>query len=517
MDQNNLRFGQFCLNLRKRKLYRDGLDVALGSKAFDILCVLVSAQGKVVSKDELMAQVWPGLVVEENNIQVHVSALRKVLDEGTDNRSCVVTVPGRGYRLPGLRSDAVPTRRTTDSQQDPINPGAMAGASVAVLPFTNMSGDPEQEYFADGIVEDILTGLSRIDWLIVIARNSSFVYRGKAVDVKQVGQELGSRYVLEGSVRKASNRVRVTAQLIDAQTGTQLWGDRYDRLLDDIFAVQDDITMSVLGAIEPNLRRFEIDRVKYKRPASLDAYDLVLRALPLLYNAMVTGADAAIPLLEKALEIEPDYPLAHSLLARCFHFRFSRGGLQEKDRATSIRHARAAMFGSDDATTLAIAGLVIWFDEHDVATATDLFERALVISNSNVVALCNSAFVLAWMGNTELAIERAHRALRLSPLDTWNAYLAIAIAQFHAKQYDAALAAARRAVESNPKFSVPYILLAVALVRLGCLDDAKVQAQQVLALDPTFTIQRWFVTVGVCPAVFDPIAQAWREMGLLGG
>jgi tetratricopeptide (TPR) repeat protein len=205
---------------------------------------------------------------------------------------------------------------------------------------------------------------------------------------------------------------------------------------------------------------------------------------------------------------------AHALLARCFHFRFSRGGLNEKDRATAIYHARAAMIGSDDATTLAIAGLVIWFDEHDVATAFDLFDRALAISDSNVVALGNSAFVFAWMGRTELAIERAQRALRLSPFDTLNAYLAIAIAQFHAKRYDEARDAARRAVEANPDFSVPHILLAVSLVRVGRPDDARAEAQRVAALDPTFTMPRWSVTVGVAPSVFEPVAEAWRDIGI---
>jgi TolB-like protein len=509
VDRNQVSLGPFRLDLGQRTLSRDGTQIKLGSRAIEILCALASAEGKVVTKDELMARVWPGLVVQENILPVHVSALRKVLEQGTE-QSFVVTVPGRGYRLLGLQSPPQTEQRVIDER-----PGlSVPGTSIAVLPFTNMSGDPEQEYFADGIVEDIITGLSRIKWLFVIARNSTFIYRGKAVDLKQAGRELGCRYVLEGSVRKAENRVRLSAQLIEAQTGTHLWTERYDRLLDDIFAVQDEITMSVIGAIEPSLRKIEIERVKRKRPDSLDAYDLVLRALPFVHNAMVAGADAAIPLLQRALELEPDYAGAHALLARCFHFRFSRGGLNEKDRATAIYHARAAMIGSDDATTLAIAGLVIWFDEHDVATAFDLFDRALAISDSNVVALGNSAFVFAWMGRTELAIERAQRALRLSPFDTLNAYLAIAIAQFHAKRYDEARDAARRAVEANPDFSVPHILLAVSLVRVGRPDDARAEAQRVAALDPTFTMPRWSVTVGVAPSVFEPVAEAWRDIGI---
>jgi TolB-like protein/Tfp pilus assembly protein PilF len=511
MGEQEVSFGRFRLDLGQRVLFCDGAPIRLGGRALDILCVLAGAKGEVVSKDDLMAQVWHGLVVEENNIQVHISALRKTLDQGKDGHSHVVTVPGRGYRLVGLPPRPAVDPSGTDAEPGPTVPGTW----VAVLPFQNMSGDPEQEYFADGIVEDIITGLARIKWLLVIARNSTFIYKNRAVDVKQVGRELGVRYMLEGSVRKAGNRVRITAQLIEAQTGIHLWAERYDRLLDDIFAVQDEITMSVIGAIEPNLRRVEMARVKRKRPDNLDAYDLVLRALPFVAHAMTDGAVAAIPLLEKALELDPGYAGAHAHLARCFHFRFSRGGLSEQDRAASIRHARAAIIGGgDDATTLAIAGLVIWFDEHDVATAFELFDRALAISNSNVAALANSSFAIAWMGRSDLAIERAQRALRLSPYDTAVPYMAIAIARFQAEQYEEARDAARRAVESNPKFSVPYVLHAVALARLGQIAEAKVAAQQARALDPTFTMRRWSATVGLVPAVFSPFADAWREMGM---
>src|SRR5437879_7620481 len=327
MDRDEVGFGPFRLDLGERRLTYQGAPVRLGGRALDVLCVLAAAKGDVVSKDHLLDTVWSGLVVEENNIQVHISALRKELDRRTDGESVVVTVPGRGYRLMGLESPSA-ANRLESAQQAP----AVRGTSVAVLPFQNMSGDPEQEYFADGIVEDIITGLSRINWLFVIARNSSFFYKGKAVDLKQIGRELGVRYLMEGSVRKAGERVRITAQLIETQTGAHLWAERYDRLLDDIFAVQDEITMSVIGAIEPNLRKAEIERVKRKRPDNLDAYDLVLRALPFLRTRMVDGANAAIPLLRQALDLEPDYAGAHAPLDHCFHFRFSRGGLNEADR-----------------------------------------------------------------------------------------------------------------------------------------------------------------------------------------
>jgi TolB-like protein len=507
MDSRSIRFGPFCLDLTRRELSCGGEPVRLGSRALDILCVLTEADGEIVSKNAILSRVWPGLVVEENNIHVHISALRRELAQRDIGQSYIITVPGLGYRLAGLR-DSPSTRQPSDLPTK---------ASLAVLPFQNLSGDIEQEYFADGVVDDITTGLSRLKWLAVIARNSSFVYKGKAIDVKQAGRELGASYVLVGSVRKAGQRVRVNAQLIDAETGVHLWAERYDRLLGDIFALQDDIAISVIGAIEPSVRQAEIDRVRRKRPDSVEAYDLALQALPFVYNMMPESAAPAVPLLNKALELEPSYATAHALLAWCYHFRFSRGGAHEEDRKAAVYHARAAVTGgSDDATTLAIAGVVIWFDQHDVATAFDLFDRALALSNSNVVALRNSAVALAWMGKTKLAVDRAQLALRLSPFDSMNyvAYNALAAAAFHEQRYEDARVAAGRGIESNPGFSVPHLYLTAALVELGRLEEAQAEVRQVMALDPTFSIRRFSVTVGIAPDVFGPFAAAWCKAGL---
>ncbi|MCK1284243.1 winged helix-turn-helix domain-containing protein [Bradyrhizobium sp. 44] len=224
MDQDQVSFGPFHFDLSDSKLSFQGAPIALSSRALNILRVLALAKGNVVSKDRLLDAVWPGLAVEENNIQVHISALRKELDRRTDGESFIITMPGRGYRLVGLE------RPPETDQSEMGGPAGLVipGASIAVLPFQNMSGDPEQEYFADGIVEDIITGLSRIKWLFVIARNSSFVHKGKAVDLKQIGHDLGVRYLVEGSVRKAGDRVRITVQLIDAKTGNAR-GDRLTR------------------------------------------------------------------------------------------------------------------------------------------------------------------------------------------------------------------------------------------------------------------------------------------------
>lgn len=235
--------------------------------------------------------------------------------------------------------------------------------SIAVLPFTNMSGDAEQDYFTDGMVDDIITGLSRINWLFVIARNSMFTYKGRAVDVKQVGRDLGVRYVLEGSVRKLADRVRITGQLIDASTGAHVWADRYDRSSEDIFTLQDEVALSVVGAIAPSLRRAEIDRVKRKRPDSLDAYDLVLQAQSDVDSGMPERVARALALLERSIAIEPDYALAHGNAAMCHPCLFLRAGLQERNRAASIRHARTAIIhGQDDALALTLAGFSMGMD-----------------------------------------------------------------------------------------------------------------------------------------------------------
>jgi adenylate cyclase len=260
--------------------------------------------------------------------------------------------------------------------------------SIAVLPFENMSAESEQEYFADGIVEDIITGLSRIRWLFVIARNSSFTYKGQAVDVKRVGRELGVRYVLGGSVRKLGKRVRITTQLVEAETGMHVWAERYDRSLDDVFALQDEITLSTVGAIEPSLRAAEIERVKRKRPENLDAYDLVLRALPNVGTGMPEEARIAVPLLERALALEPGYGLAHGCLAWCLEVLFVRDGLDPEIAAAAVHHAHAAItHGRDDATALGMAGFVISLVEHDRPTAIEAFESALALSPSCSIAL----------------------------------------------------------------------------------------------------------------------------------
>ena len=256
MDSDEITFGHFRLDLRRRELSRDGETIRLHVHAIGILCELATARGEVVSKDELMSRLWPGRIVEEGNLHVHISALRKALGGHGEGHSYIVTVPGRGYRLATSWPSAplpLPEPSFPPSLPLPDKP------SIAVMPFANLSGDPEQEYFADGMVEEIITALSRFKWLFVIARNSSFTFKGKGVDIKEVGRRLGVRYVLEGSVRKASGKVRIIGQLIDAVTGAHIWADRFERDLTDVFALQDEVTVAVVSAIQPKPLQTEIE------------------------------------------------------------------------------------------------------------------------------------------------------------------------------------------------------------------------------------------------------------------
>jgi len=392
--------------------------------------------------------------------------------------------------------------------------------SIAVLPFANMSGDPEQDYFVDGMVEDIITGLSRIKWLFVIARNSSFAYKGKSPDIRQVGRELGVRYVLEGSVRRAAARVRITGQLVEAESGRHIWAERYDRALDDVFALQDEIALSVVGAIEPSLRRAEIERVRRKRPEHLDAYDLVLRATPFVETVMADGASQALPLLERALALEPDYALAHGHAAVCHEILFMRGrqaDRREENRRGAIRHARAALVhGRDDATALAEAGFVIAMVEHDRAAAREAFEAAITLSPSSAFTYIMSSVVLGWAGEGDRAIEWAEKGLRLSPFDPWNfnAWFGVWAGNFQQARYEDAAHAARKSVQSNPAFSIAHLCLVSALVKLGRIDEAKAAAARVLELQPGFSIGEWCAAIDPAPEITAPLTEALRAAGL---
>jgi tetratricopeptide (TPR) repeat protein len=367
------------------------------------------------------------------------------------------------------------------------------------------------------MVEDIITGLSRVKWLFVIARNSSFAYKGRSIDVKQVGRELGVRYVLEGSVRKAASRVRITGQLVEAENGRHLWAERYDRDLSDVFALQDEITVSVVAAIEPNLRQAEIERVKRKRPNNLDAYDLLLRALPSVYTCMPDGAAKALLPLEQALAIEPAYALAHGFAAWAYEIIYVRGGMRQENHDGAIRHAYAALeHGRSDAMALALGGFAIGMVEHDRKVAIEAFEAALALSASCAFAYSFGCAPVAFGGDAERAIDWGRRAIRLSPLDSAN-YIphgVMGFAYFLLGRHEEAVAACRRAIQENPGFSLLHGWLAAPLAKLGRIEEAKAASARLLTLNPGFSSNRWCAAVGVAPHITEPVIDAMRQAGL---
>ena len=456
-------------------------------------------------------------IAEPGGICISDDAFRQVRDkldvyfqDAGEQQLKNIARPVRVYQLrPGMAAPA--GKASSGGLALPDKP------SIAVLPFQNLSGDQKQEYFADGMVEDITTGLSRIKWLFVIARNSSFTYKGRAVDIKQVGRELGVRYVLEGSVRKAAGRVRITAQLIEAGTRTHIWAERYDRAIDDIFAVQDEITISTVAAIEPSLRQAEIERAKRKRPDNLDAYDLVLRATPFSDTGMPEAALQALPLLQRALALEPNYALAHGQAALCHEILFVRAGRLEENRINAIHHGHAAItLGPDDARALVYGGIAIGLVEHDRPLAQEAFETALAISPSAAWAYLWGALIMGWGGEAENAIEWGERGIRLSPFDPWisAALHGMFLGHFLRGRYEEATTAVRRAIRSKPGFSISHMMLAASLVKLGRIDEAKAASERVLALQPNFSSSGQCAAIGCVPALATPLIEALRAAGL---
>ena len=364
-------FGPFSLDPSRRLLLKDGAPIVVGARTLDTLIALVARPNEAISKRELMAVIWPDVTVEEGSLRVQIAALRKTLGDGKGGARYITTLAGRGYcfvapisRVGDRGSERAAAAASFPAPPEPAKAGSTQPAlaaldkpSIAVLPFANLSGDPEQEYFADGMVEEITTAIARLPWLFVIARNSAFTYKGKAVDVKQVAQELGVRYVLEGSVRKAGNRVRITGQLIDTATSAHIWADRFDGALDDIFELQDQVASSVAGAIEPKLRQSEIERASRKPTANLTAYDLYLRALASSYRYTEAGFAEAVVLAQQALAIDPSYAPAAALVGWCRGLQRVQGwrALSADDVAEAYRLARQALEAErDDAETISV-------------------------------------------------------------------------------------------------------------------------------------------------------------------
>jgi TolB-like protein len=428
----------------------------------------------------------PGGICVSDDVNRQVSGKLDVSFEDMGNQQLKnITRPVHAYRA---RFVDVPASRTSASPPLPDKP------SIAVLPFTNMSGDPEQDYFADGMVEDIITALSHFKALFVIARNSSFTYKGRAVDVKQIGRELGVRYVLEGSVRTAANRVRITGQLVDTATGAHLWADRFDGGLGDIFDLQDRVTESVVGAIAPAVEKAEIERAKRKPTESLDAYTLYLRGLARLYQfANRQANDEALRLFNSAIELDPDFAAAYGRAASCYVAAKINGWIS--DTANEIAEVtrlaqRAVELGKDDAIALAASGWALAFVVLDLEVGAALIDRALVLNSNLAVAWNCGGWVKIWLGEPESAIERFARAMRLSPLDPLVAAMraGTAFAHFLLGRYDQAASWAAMALQDNPDFQTALRIQAASNAMAGRPEQARQAVARLRQLNPALHV-----------------------------
>jgi TolB-like protein len=475
-------FGRYVFARSSHSLQRDGEPVALGSRAAALLDALIAANGGVVRKAELIDAAWPNIVVEDRNLTVQIAALRNILGERADGQPWIKTVARVGYRL------------VRDMQPPVLLPSGKP--SLVVLPFLNLSNDPEQEYFADGVVEDLITALSRFKTFSVVARNSAFVYKGRAVDVRQVAKDLCIRYVVEGSVRRTGDRLRIAAQLINAGSGAHLWAENFDTALGNIFDVQDRITESVVGLVEPQISSAEIDVARRKHPESLDAYDLYLRALPSIYSADIRSFDRAVDLLDRAVELDPTFPqvLAHAAWAH--ELRDTWGGRAPPgvdDLAISVSLAEQALiYGQHDAIVLALAGLIFHHVKGDHAKGLALIERALTMNPNSHHVLNVAGIVYSQRSELETSTECYLRALRLSPgaPDNYWSLGGIATNCFKLGRFEEAIEWARRADSLGSNWQQIGRVLAAAYALTGQLDDARSAVTQLLAVRPDLTISK---------------------------
>jgi TolB-like protein/Tfp pilus assembly protein PilF len=491
-------FGEHVLDPDRRELTRGSEAIAIGPQVFDLLLHLVRNRERVVTKDDLIEVVWGGRIVSESTLTTHINAVRKAIGDNGEEQRLVRTIARKGYRFVGeVRESHASERAEPAKRHEPLVPALTLPdrPSIAVLPFVNLSADPEQEYFVDGVVEDIIVALSRIRWLFVIARNSSFTYKGRAVDEKQVARELGVRYVLEGSVRKAGGRVRITGELIEADTGLHIWADRFDGELADIFGLQDQVTASVVAAIEPSLRQAEIDRARRKPTEKLDAYDWYLRALPRFYTLTREGVDEAIVLLDRAIAIDPHFALAKALAARCYAWRNPQGWAvaPEEEKATAIRLGREALRdGADDPSVLWMVGFAMWQLRVDLEGALDLYDRSLALNPNCAQALTVRGWALATAGRLDEATASLLQPLRLSPVDPEGFFTMTALGWTHlmAGRADEAIKWTSSALRERPGFAPALRFHAVCLVELGRLDEARDAVAHLLQLEPGLTASK---------------------------
>ena len=489
-------FEDYVLDSDRRELRRGGNLIPVEPQVFDLLEYLIRNRERVVSKDDLVASVWHGRIVSESAVSTRINALRAAIGDSGDEQRLVKTLPRKGIRFVGaVHEEQKPKAATaSDAAGDQGSLILPDKPSIAVLPF-NMDRDPQQEYFADGVAEEIITALSRCSWLFVIARNSSFTYKGKAVDIRQVGRELGVRYVLEGSVRRSGNRLRFISQLIDAKTGAHIWADRFEGEMSDVFDLQDRITESVVAVIEPNIQRAEIERLKRKPVSNLDAYDLMLRAQQLEYEFTAQSLAQAIRYLEQALALDSDYAGAMALAANCYGERAFQGWTQNAEAETTkgVHLAtRALELGRDDSN-------VLWMVAHatlrlamDRERAKELAYGSLALNSNSAIAMTIAGLTEAMSGNPSRAIELLCRAQRLSPRDPrgWLTASALSLAYFTEGQFQEAARSAERSLIQNPRFGPPLQVMAASLAKLGQQEKAAALIHQLLKNEPQLSLSR---------------------------
>jgi TolB-like protein/Tfp pilus assembly protein PilF len=532
----NLRylFEDYTLDTERRELHRGADAVSIAPQVFDLLDYLIRNRERVVSKDDLIGAVWNGRIVSDAALTTRLNAARNAIGDSGEEQRLIKTLPRKGFRFVGTVREAQrpASAAVTDNPAHQPKPALPLPdrPSVAVLPFTNLSSDPEQDYFAHGMVEDIITALSRFKALFVIASNSSFTYKGRAVDVKQVGRELGVRYVLEGSVRKAADRVRITGQLVDTATGAHLWADRFDGGLADLFDLQDQVTESVVGAIAPELQQAEIKRARRKPTESLDAYDFFLRGMARevadlaggLEQPTSDGTSEALRLFNSAIKLDPEFASAHGMAALCYAQRKAFGWMSDREReiADAAQLARRAMqVGKDDAVALAAGGYVLAFVVHELDTGVAGIERALKLNPNFAAAWLFLGWTKVWLGQPDAAIEHLERAMRLSPLGRGIAGMqaAAASAHFFAGRYDVASAWAERLLREYPASHPGLRIAAASNAMAGQPEQARKAVARLRQIDPTLRVSNLRDFLGPYRHAGDPsrYEEGMRKAGLL--
>ena len=490
-------FADHILDTHKRELRRGSEAIAVEPQVFDLLVYLLENCDRVVSKDDLIASVWSGRIVSDSTLTSRINAARKAIGDSGGVQKLIRTIPRKGFRFVGeilVSTDSREPVHGTASEEARASMQALPlpdRPAIAVLPFTNMTGDPQQEYFSDGISEDIITALSKLRWFFVIARNSSFIYKAKTVHLKQVGEELGVGYVVEGSVRKDGDRVRITAQLNDVFTGSHIWAERYDRNLADVFAVQDEITEAIVAAIEPQLYAAENFRAQRKPPDSMDAWDLVMRALSHYWRVTRQDNVVAQALLEKATSIDRNYGRAFGLLAASHTFS-AHMGWEDMAAVTPVaeRAARAAIHADteDPWAHYALGCVYLFARRFDDSLAE--FEWALRLNPNFSLAQGYYGLTLAYCGRSEEADTAAQRALRLSPHDPLSAiyYGIAAYAQYVGRNYEAAMRLAREGVRQRADFVGAHRVLTAAAGIAGEHRVAEAALQELRRAQPNISL-----------------------------